>query len=97
MKHNYVGTGTGMVQILWEGGFIGVTKMKKYKAITKDKVTKKEMRHFSLLTMLKLQQDFANEVSQLEYVAQSLGARVIITTKYHAEYAGEGIEYSWGH
>ena len=39
--------------------------------------------------------DFANEISQLEHVAKSPGARVIITTKYHAEYAGEGVEYSW--
>jgi hypothetical protein len=41
--------------------------------------------------------DFENEVSQLEYVGQSLGVMVLITTKYHAEYAGEGIEYSWGY
>ncbi|KAL7523118.1 hypothetical protein ACHAXR_000032, partial [Thalassiosira sp. AJA248-18] len=40
--------------------------------------------------------DFQNEVSQLEHVARSLGSRVIITTKYHAEYAGEGVEYTWG-
>ena len=47
--------------------------------------------------MLKSQPDFKNEVSQLEYVVKSIGARVIITTKYHAEYADEGIEYSWGY
>ena len=35
-------------------------------------------------------------MSQLEYVCSSLGVKVLITTKYHAEYAGEGIEYSWG-
>ena len=53
---------------------------------------------FSLLHMVQSCLDFENEVSQLEYVAQCLGARVIITTKYHAEYAGEGegVEYSWG-
>ena len=38
--------------------------------------------------------DFENEVAQLDYVGQSLGVMLIITTKYHAEYAGEGIEYS---
>jgi len=37
-----------------------------------------------------------NEKSQLEYVCESLGVEALITTKYHAEYAGEGIEYSWG-
>jgi hypothetical protein len=40
--------------------------------------------------------DFANEKTQLEYMCGSLGVKVLITTKYHAEYAGEGIEYSWG-
>jgi hypothetical protein len=39
---------------------------------------------------------FANEKTQLEFVCQSLGMEALITTKYHAEYAGEGIEYSWG-
>ena len=40
--------------------------------------------------------DFAEEMSQLEFIGKKLGCSVIITTKYHAEYAGEGIEYSWG-
>ena len=68
--------------------------MKECKVIAKDKVTKMEIPELSLLTMLKSQPDFANKVSQLKFVAQSLGAGVIITTKYHAKYAGEGIEYS---
>ncbi len=38
--------------------------------------------------------DFANKTTQLEFVCESLGAEAIITTKYHAKYAGEGIEYS---
>ena len=41
--------------------------------------------------------DFTNEVSQLEYFCQELGARVVIATKFHEEYASEGIEYSWGY
>jgi len=40
--------------------------------------------------------DFANKTTQLEYICKSLGAEALITMKYHAEYAGEGIEYSWG-
>ena len=41
--------------------------------------------------------DFANEKSQLEFVCEQLGARALFTTKYHAEMAGEGVEYSWAH
>ena len=40
--------------------------------------------------------DFANELTQLEYVAQELDSSILITTKYHAELAGEGCEYTWG-
>jgi hypothetical protein len=46
--------------------------------------------------MLETCTDFANEMTQLEFVCQSLGTEALITTKYHAEYAGEDIEYSWG-
>ena len=40
--------------------------------------------------------DFANEKTQLEYICKSLGAEALITMKYYAKYAGEGIKYSWG-
>mmetsp|Transcript_29952 Transcript_29952/g.67600 ORF Transcript_29952/g.67600 Transcript_29952/m.67600 type:complete len:190 (+) Transcript_29952:650-1219(+) len=46
--------------------------------------------------MMASRPDFANEVSQLEFIGGKVGCNVIITTKYHAEYAGEGIEYTWG-
>jgi hypothetical protein len=36
--------------------------------------------------------DFTNEITEL----QLMGVRVISTTKFHAEMAGEGIEYLWG-
>ena len=31
-----------------------------------------------------------------QYLGQQLGVSVIITPKFHAELAGEGVEYSWG-
>jgi len=52
--------------------------------------------HLSLHHMMECCDDFANEISQLEHIGQCLGVCVVITTKYHAEYAREGIEYSWG-
>ena len=52
--------------------------------------------NFSLVHMMESCIDFYNEMSQLEYVCKSLGVTALITTKYHAEYAGEGVEYSWG-
>ena len=37
-----------------------------------------------------------NETTQLEFMAEQLGVKVILTTRYHAEFAGDGIEYAWG-
>ena len=40
--------------------------------------------------------DFAEEMTALQHVGHTLGVSVLITPKFHAEMAGEGIEYSWG-
>ena len=41
--------------------------------------------------------DFAEELTALQHVGNELAVTVLITTpKFHAELAGEGIEYSWG-
>jgi len=40
--------------------------------------------------------DFQNELSALQVLGNDLGVAVDFTPKYHAELAGEGIEYSWG-
>ncbi len=49
-----------------------------------------------LMQMIERCKDFKNEVSQLKYIGKCLGMRMMITTKYHAKYVGEGVEYSWG-
>jgi hypothetical protein len=36
------------------------------------------------------------EMTELQHVGKELGVSVIIAPKFHAEMAGEGIEYSWG-
>jgi hypothetical protein len=46
--------------------------------------------------MLETCTDFANKMTKLEFVSQSLGIKALIRTKYHAKYAGEGIEFTWG-
>ncbi len=40
--------------------------------------------------------DFAQESTALQHVGKELGVLVIISPKFYAEMAGEGIEYSWG-
>ena len=91
----WVGKGKGLLQVLWERGWIDVSKLGDYrvKAVDEDGnlIPERSLQH-----MMASCNDFENEVTQLEYVGQSCGVWVIITTKYHAEYAGEGVEYSWG-
>jgi hypothetical protein len=89
------GRGKGMLQILWERGWINVNKLSEYKMVLQDDAGF-IVKDYSLSILMGSCTDFANEKSQLEYVCQSLGVEALITTKYHAEYAGEGIEYSWG-
>ena len=95
MKPGWAGKGKGLLQVLWERGWIDESKISQYKKIVIDD-SGLVVKEFSLAHMLETCTDFANEKTQLEFVCQSLGTEALITTKYHAEYAGEGIEYSWG-
>jgi hypothetical protein len=89
------GKSKGMLQVLWERGFIDESKLKQYKVKVLDD-TGTIIPELSLGHMIENCYDFQNEVSQLEHVCHQIGAQALITTKYHAEFAGEGIEYSWG-
>ena len=40
--------------------------------------------------------DFANEATGLQTMGEKMGVRVIATTKFVAEMAGEGTEHLWG-
>ncbi len=96
LRKGWVGKGKGLLQVLWERGFIDESKVKNYKVKVLDE-DGNVVPTFSLEYMMANCPDFVNEMSQLEYVCQQLGTKTIITTKYHAEFAGEGIEYSWGY
>ena len=44
---------------------------------------------------MKLQSDFVNELTLLQFHAKRIGVTVDRTPKCHPEIAGEGIEYAW--
>ena len=91
----WAGKGKGLLQVLWERGWVDDSKASQYKKVVTDDAGF-PVKEFSLEMMLDSCIDFVNEKTQMEFVCDSLGAEALITTKYHAEYAGEGIEYSWG-
>lgn len=93
--HGFEGKCKGLLQILYERGYINLAMLERYrkKAVDGDGNLIPE---FSLVHLMENCADFYNEECQLQFVCRNVGARAIITTKYHAEYAGEGIEYAWG-
>ncbi|KAL7528778.1 hypothetical protein ACHAXR_003942, partial [Thalassiosira sp. AJA248-18] len=89
--------GKGLLQVAYERGFIDESiPLKNYKLKVEDEAGD-IVPEYSLVHLIESCHDFVSEVSQLEHVCLSLGCRALITTKYHAEYAGEGIEYCWGY
>jgi len=95
VKPGWEGKGKGVLQILYEQGWTCKEHSDGYKKKMVDDA-RLIVKEYSLGNLLEACTDFANEKSQLEYVCGCLGVKVVITTKYYAEYAGEGIEYSWG-
>jgi len=53
--------------------------------------------HYSLRNLLAECTDFKEEETALQYLWTQLGVTVQLTPKFHAELAGEGVEYSWAH
>ena len=51
--------------------------------------------NYSLKAIMKLQYDFANELTLLQFHGNELGVIIDRTPKCHPEIAGEGIEYAW--
>ncbi len=91
----WVGKQKGLYQVLWERGWIDTSRLDEYAIIKKDdRGTVDE--EFSLQCIMESCLDFANEATELQTMGEKMGVRVIATTKFHAEMAGEGIEYLWG-
>jgi hypothetical protein len=91
LKYGWLNKPKGLLQILWEGGFIHPLRINKEDYIVDDKPGRKGLR-----TMAAELRDFENEETRLQYVGEKLGLMIDRSPKYHPECAGEGIEYSWG-
>ncbi|KAI2498015.1 hypothetical protein MHU86_16452 [Fragilaria crotonensis] len=98
-KKGWQGQPKGLLQVLWERGWIDEGQIDKYTmdlAKDEDGNVLEDAENWSLKYIMASCLDFAEELTALQYVGQELGVSVIITPKFHAELAGEGIEYSWG-
>ena len=55
-----------------------------------------EVIHLLLLRLIAQCLDFVNEFTKIEIMTEKMGVFIMITTKYHAELAGEDVEYTLG-
>ena len=91
----WVGKQKGLLQVLWERGWIDESRLDDYAIIKKDYAGAVD-KELSLQCIMESCLDFADEMTELQSMGEKMGVRVISTTKFHAGMAGEGIEYLWG-
>jgi hypothetical protein len=93
-KEGWVGKQKGLLQVLWERGWIDESNLHEYQVLRKDDEGE-VIDDFSLDVLMASCLDFADEITEMEARGETMGIRVVSTTKFHAELAGEGIEYAW--
>ncbi|KAI2491822.1 hypothetical protein MHU86_22728 [Fragilaria crotonensis] len=103
------GKSKGLLQILWERGWIDPSKCSKldksgksfntsfYSLKGKTDHTGRMDEPSSLRYLMGSCTDFQEEETALQHLGSQLGSKVIFTPKFHCEFAGEGIEYNWAH
>jgi len=86
----------GLLQVLWERGFIDETNLDRYTLNGRQDVFGVLIPETSLLYLMANCEDFEEEESLLQANGREMGVLVDRTPKCHCELAGEGIEYTWG-
>ncbi|KAI2488938.1 hypothetical protein MHU86_25992 [Fragilaria crotonensis] len=88
----------GLLQVLGERGLIDRASLEQYTLEgRKDAITGIVDLRYSLRHLLAECYDFKEEETALQFLGSQLGVVVNLTPKFHAELAGEGVEYSWAH
>jgi hypothetical protein len=85
----------GIKQVLFERGFLDPNKMSLY-TLTGKVVDGVVDETTSLRSILANCDDFRHEVSAMAELMKGLGHDMDQTPKKHPEFAGRGVEYSWG-
>jgi hypothetical protein len=98
VNQGWEGQPKGLMQVLWERGMIDMSSLEQYTLDgRKNPITGKVNLQSSLRHILANCNDFKDKETALEYLGTQLGVSVKLTPKFHAELAGEGVEYSWAH
>jgi hypothetical protein len=93
----WLGQPKGLLQVARERGLIDPNNLPFY-TVTGRKGPNGEINESSSLRQILTNcSDFRNELTHMQVMAEALGVKVDFTPKFHAEMAGEGVEYSWAH
>jgi len=95
VEEGWIGKPKGMLQTLWERGLIDETNLNSHTNDGRKDANGTLLHATSLRWLLGSCTDFITEETALQYLGRRLGLRILHTPKFHAEMAGEGIEYSW--
>ncbi|KAG7339895.1 hypothetical protein IV203_024945 [Nitzschia inconspicua] len=95
-REGWVGEPKGLLQVAHERGLIDHNNHHLYSANPKKNPDGTLNDEKSLRSIVGQCTDFQNELTHLQVMANELKVQVMFTPKFHAEMAGEGIEYSWG-
>ncbi len=90
-----MGKSKGLLQVLWDGGFIDEMIIEKYKLTGKNDDFGIVDNSTSLRHMITMCSNFLHEQGMMEFIGRKVGVEVILTPKCHAELAGKGVEYMW--
>jgi hypothetical protein len=93
----WLGQPKGLLQVARERGLIDPNNLSFYTVTGRKGVGGAIDESSSLRQTLTNCTDFRNELTHLQVMAEALGVKVDFTPKFHAEMAGEGVEYSWAH
>ena len=94
-KEGWVGKAKGLLQVLWERGFINTNELSSYTLTGRKNELGNVDVSLSLRHLMAMCPDFLNEEGMMEHIGAKLGAEVMLTPKCHAKIAGEGVEYMW--
>lgn len=112
IKKGWVGASKGMLQVLWERGWIDPGKSPSYYKAAVPKGWKDNHGNLKpqnieranqrvLPIMLRQCEDFVNEITAMEELCNLLSTSssnviILFSPKYHCELAGCGVELAWG-
>ena len=95
VTEGWEGKPKGMLQILFERGFIDPLRFSEYTVDGKNDAFGNHVPDTSLKYLMEQLPDFQDEETLLQYHGRKLGVTVDRTSKCHPEMAGEGVEYNW--